>query len=166
MPVVNGAFAQASLLLNRLLMHTVDEYVGGADSLFDAYCGSGNLSLPLAGRMRVAGMDHHRPAIAAAAALDAGAYRVGGEPDMARAIAGESWGAVLLDPPRQGAKAIAPALAAAPADRIVYVSCDPATLARDARALIAEGWRPAACTVIDLFPDTPHIETALRFDRA
>lgn len=164
-PVVNGAFAQASLLLNRLLMRTVDEYVGGADSLFDAYCGSGNLSLPLAGRMRVAGMDHHRPAIAAAAALDAGAYRVGGEPDMARAIAGESWGVVLLDPPRQGAKALMPALGRCAAGAIVYVSCDPATFARDAAALHGAGWRIERLCVVDLFPHTPHIETVCRFVR-
>jgi 23S rRNA (uracil1939-C5)-methyltransferase len=164
-PVVNGAFAQASLLLNRLLTRLVVEFVGAADSLFDAYCGSGNLSLPLAGTMRVTGMDHHRPAIEAAAATGAGDYRPGGETNMARAIAGQPWGVVLLDPPRQGAKALTPALCRSEAGAIVYVSCDPATFARDAAALHAAGWRIARLCAVDLFPHTPHIETVCRFVR-
>ena len=166
-PVVNGAFSQGSLLLNRLLLDVVGAMIGDARNVLDLYCGSGNLSLRLAdeGR-RVLGMDHNGAAVAAAAATGRGTYEAADESDFTEALADDTWDAVVLDPPRQGAKTIAPALAAAPADRIVYVSCDPATLARDARALIAEGWRPAACTVIDLFPDTPHIETTLRFDRA
>lgn len=166
-PVVNGAFSQGSLLLNRLLRDVVGAMLGDARNVLDLYCGSGNLSLRLAdeGR-RVLGLDHNGAAVAAAAATGKGTYEAGSESDFAEALADATWDAVILDPPRQGAKAIAPALAAAPAHRVVYVSCDPATLARDARALIAEGWRPAACTVIDLFPDTPHVETAIRFDRA
>lgn len=166
-PVVNGAFSQGSLLLNRLLTEVVGTMVGDAGSILDLYCGSGNLSLRLAeeGR-RVLGIDHNGAAVAAAAATGRGAYEARGELEFAEALAEQRWDAVILDPPRQGAKALVASLAAASAGRLIYVSCDPAALARDARALAADGWRPVACTVIDLFPDTPHIETVLRFEPA
>ncbi|MBP8130361.1 MAG: class I SAM-dependent RNA methyltransferase [Candidatus Hydrogenedentes bacterium] len=164
-PVVNGAFCQSSLLLNRLLVRTVHEFAGSAESLLDLYCGSGNLSLGLAGNMRVAGYDHNRSAVAAAAALGRGEYRAGDETAMARAIGNGSWDVIVLDPPRTGAKALTAALGGAAARAIVYVSCDPATLARDAKALTERGWRVTRAVVLDLFPSTPHVETVCRFER-
>ncbi|HEX9593403.1 MAG TPA: 23S rRNA (uracil(1939)-C(5))-methyltransferase RlmD, partial [bacterium] len=68
--------------------------------------------------------------------------------------------AVVVDPPRAGCDAaVIAALAARRVARLVYVSCDPATLARDARRLTAAGYRLAAVIPIDLFPHTFHIET-------
>jgi 23S rRNA (uracil1939-C5)-methyltransferase len=72
---------------------------------------------------------------------------------------------VLLDPPRTGAKEILPALARSAAARMVYVSCDPATLARDLKALAAGHWRVQEVTVIDLFPHTSHMETVCLLGR-
>ncbi len=73
---------------------------------------------------------------------------------------------VLLDPPRAGCdKAVAAALVALAAPRIVYLSCDTATLARDARRLIAGGYRLVSAQPIDMFPQTHHIETAAVFER-
>ena len=73
---------------------------------------------------------------------------------------------VLIDPPRTGARAVMEALAAQPAPRVVYVSCDPATLARDAAILQRGGYLITAVQAFDMFPETPHVETLCVFDRA
>ncbi len=165
-PVVNGAFSQASLLLNRLLVRTVHDAIGNASSVLDLYCGSGNLSLGLAERMRVLGLDHHRESVRAAESLQRGAYQTGDENKMIKQIASGEWDIILLDPPREGAKALMPALAACPARAIVYVSCDPATLARDVKVLCGGGWKLARGAALDLFPHTPHVETVCRLERS
>lgn len=168
-PIVNGTFCQSSLLLNRLLVRCVRERVGPVDRVLDLYCGNGNLSLGLPDECRVVGMDHNRAAVEAAASVGRGEYRIGAEMDFVNLLRREKWDVVVLDPPRTGAKAIGPALAACSADRIVYVSCDPATLARDLRHLAKHGWRVFEVTAIDLFPHTAHIEAVCvleRFSRA
>jgi 23S rRNA (uracil1939-C5)-methyltransferase len=82
---------------------------------------------------------------------------------LALALAREPGGApftrALLDPPRDGAKGIGPALRALGVGRAVYVSCDPATLARDLRACVESGFRVGAIQALDLFPQTHHVET-------
>jgi tRNA/tmRNA/rRNA uracil-C5-methylase (TrmA/RlmC/RlmD family) len=81
------------------------------------------------------------------------------------ALASGGLDTIVLDPPRTGASAEALAsIAALAAPRIVYVSCDPATLARDTKALIAAGYRLASVTGFDLFPNTAHVETVAVFD--
>ncbi|HXJ34638.1 MAG TPA: hypothetical protein VMS22_11460, partial [Candidatus Eisenbacteria bacterium] len=66
---------------------------------------------------------------------------------------------VVLDPPRTGAAAAIDGIVARRPPRIVYVSCDPATLARDVRALVARGYALHLAQPIDLFPQTYHVET-------
>ncbi|MBI3360386.1 MAG: class I SAM-dependent RNA methyltransferase, partial [Chloroflexi bacterium] len=74
---------------------------------------------------------------------------------------------VVLDPPRSGCgKPVTEALIALAAPRVVYVSCDPATLARDAKWLIAGGYRLASARPVDMFPQTHHIETVAVFEWA
>lgn len=74
---------------------------------------------------------------------------------------------VMVDPPRAGLGAeTTKALAATMARAIVYVSCDPATLARDAATLAEHGYRLATATPVDLFPQTYHVETVAKFERA
>ena len=164
-PIVNGAFCQASLLLNRLLLKTVEELVGAPTSLLDLYCGNGNLSLSFTNSARVVGIDRSGPAVAAASALGLGGYRAGDEARFTEALRSERWDVVLLDPPRTGAKSIAPALADSDAGAIVYVSCDPATLARDVKTLAGRGWRLVPAVAVDLFPQTAHVETVCRLER-
>jgi 23S rRNA (uracil1939-C5)-methyltransferase len=72
----------------------------------------------------------------------------------------------LLDPPRAGcAKSLISNLIQLAAPRIVYVSCDPATLARDARRLIAAGYGLASAQPLDMFPQTHHVEIVAVFER-
>ncbi len=159
-PIVNGAFCQSSLTLNRMLLRIVQEMVGRPASLLDLYCGNGNLSLWLARQgARVEGYDHTPEAVHAANALGLGRYQRGGEAVMAEVAGRGGFEAVILDPPRSGAAALMPVLEKSDAERIVYVSCDPATLARDLKMLAAGGWRPERVAALDLFPHTPHVET-------
>lgn len=164
-PIVNGTFSQVSLSTNRLLVRTVAELAGAPTSVLDLYCGNGNLSLSFAQTARVLGIDRNGPAVAAAAALRIGEYRAGNEAECAAALRSEGWDLVVLDPPRTGAKTIAVPLAESKAGAIVYVSCDPATLARDLRVFLERGWRLTRTVAVDLFPQTAHVETVCRLER-
>jgi 23S rRNA (uracil1939-C5)-methyltransferase len=116
----------------------------------------------------VEGYDHAPEAVHAADALGLGRYHRGGELLMAEAAARGGFETVILDPPRSGALALVPVLEKSDAERIVYVSCDPATLARDLKLLAVGGWCPERVVALDLFPQTPHVETVclLRRDGA
>jgi 23S rRNA (uracil1939-C5)-methyltransferase len=165
-PIVCGGFSQSSLLLNRMLVKAAHDALGEGATLLDLYSGSGNFSLPLAQGRAVKGIDHNRAAIAAAQATGRGSYDAGDEGAFVRAIGSDAWDAILLDPPREGAKAIMHALAGSRSGRIVYVSCDPATLARDARVLVDAGWAIESVDAVDMFPQTAHVEVVAAFARA
>jgi 23S rRNA (uracil1939-C5)-methyltransferase len=73
---------------------------------------------------------------------------------------------MLIDPPRDGAIAVVKALGADAPRRIVYVSCNPATLARDAAVLVhARGYRMSGAGVVNMFPHTSHVESMAVFDK-
>jgi 23S rRNA (uracil1939-C5)-methyltransferase len=164
-PIVNGTFSQSSLPLNRLLRGVVAEMAASAESVLDLYCGNGNLSLGLTAANKIQGIDHNRPAVKAAAAQGKGHYGGGSTEAFAAALRSAHWNAVILDPPRTGAKELAKNLGEVSADAIIYVSCDPATLARDVKSLAAAGWRVDRTVVIDMFPNTAHVETVCRLVR-
>jgi 23S rRNA (uracil1939-C5)-methyltransferase len=159
--------AEADRLLVRTVLRLVEPQAGMR--VLDLYAGAGNLSLPLARRgAEVLAVEQHPQAsedgAAAAARLRLTGYRATcaqAEKAVERAVAtGDRFDVVLLDPPRSGASAvIGPLVELAPA-RIVYVSCDPATLARDLRSLV-DRYRVCAVQPIDMFPHTYHIETVL-----
>ncbi len=165
-PIVNGAFAQSSLLLNRVLAGHVHAQIGDASSLLDLYCGTGNFSLTLTDSTHVVGIDHDGTAIMAAGRTDRGEYRVGDETEFKRHIGASAWDVIMLDPPRTGAKRIMRTLAECRTGKIIYVSCDPATLARDAAILVRGGWAIDNVTAVDMFPNTVHIECVVCFERA
>jgi 23S rRNA (uracil1939-C5)-methyltransferase len=160
------AFAQVNPEANRLLVQTVlalGDFPAGAHVL-DLYCGTGNFALPLARRgVRVLGIERDRLAVEAARA---NAARLG---LAARFVAGtvagelvrvhEAADGVVLDPPRAGAADAVDALVARAPRRIVYVSCDPATLARDLGRLASRGYAVRVVQPIDVFPQTFHVET-------
>ena len=159
-------FTQVNAAANRLLVGAVlgfGDFRAGERAL-DLYCGAGNFTLPLARRGDlVHGVERDAVAVAAAEAnaarLRLAAARFTCAP-VARALAasGEAYDAVVLDPPRAGADDVLGALARLGARRMLYVSCDPATLARDVRTLGARGYRLARVQPVDLFPQTFHVE--------
>lgn len=137
-------------------------------SVLDAYCGTGALSLPLAGRAsRVIGVE-----ISAETVRDANrnakVNRIKNVEFMAGSAekllpelvkAGEHIDLAIVDPPRQGLKApVIEALINAGPERILYVSCNPGTLARDLKQFGEGGYRLARVQPLDMFPHTPHVE--------
>jgi len=148
----------------EVLASAVMELVGSGELLVDAYCGAGFFAKKLRGQFtRIVGIDWDTRSIdAARAEADSSEdYHVGDAaellPDL---LAGASSAVVLVDPPAQGlaTDVIGTLLSAHPA-RIVYVSCDPATLARDLRQL-CEGYQLRSAVPVDMFPQTASIETA------
>ena len=172
-----GGFSQVNPQANRRLVAIVLEL--GApretDGVLDLYCGAGNLTLPLARRAgRVLGVESD-PVSIGYARRNADRWRLGncrfvqrGAAPAAKALAaeGEPFDLVVLDPPRSGAADVVETIAALRARRLVYVSCDPATLARDLRRLAELGFTLGQIQPIDLFPQTFHLETVVRLERA
>lgn len=166
------AFTQVNAGANRALIETAmrcAEPRPGTRAL-DLYCGAGNFTLPLARRgIEVLGIERSAVAVDAAAAnakrhgLRA-TFRQAGVAEALARLAPGSIDTVVLDPPRAGAADAVPGIAALRPGRIVYVSCDPATLARDARALTECGWRLARVQPVDLFPQTYHVESVAEFN--
>jgi 23S rRNA (uracil1939-C5)-methyltransferase len=163
-----GSFSQVNPAANRLLVETVRTFATPASRVLDLFCGTGNLSLPLArDGTEVVGVDASASAItdARAAAATAGLDRVRFEAMPAlrflrqQGLAGADL--VVLDPPRTGAAAEVTQLARLRAQRVVYVSCDPATLARDIAVLARARYRVGRLQALDLFPQTPHVETVV-----
>lgn len=134
--------------------------------LLDLYCGAGAFALPLAGTVaEVVGIEEHAGAVADARATADGhgitnARFLVARVEQALADLDPPFDAAILDPPRRGChpRALAELLRLAPR-RLVYVSCHPATLARDLKTLIAGGYRVTGIQPVDLFPQTPHIES-------
>ena len=158
-------FQQANRGANARLVALALEWLrpDGAEVL-ELYCGSGNFTAPLAARARaVHAIEAQGPALdLARAELSGGNVRfyAGDALRLGQALAreGRRPDAVLLDPPREGARGVAPLLRDLAPSRVVYVSCDPATLARDVRACAEAGFRVAAAQPVDLFPQTHHVE--------
>ena len=161
-------FTQVNPGANRVLIEAVlalGSFSAGERAL-DLYCGAGNLSLPLARRgVTVHGVERSAVAVAAALVnaarlrLPAATFQTGDVMRVLGDLAPGSLDAVVLDPPRAGAAPAMPALVALRPPRIVYVSCDPATLARDVGALVAAGYRLARVQPVDVFPQTYHVES-------
>jgi 23S rRNA (uracil1939-C5)-methyltransferase len=162
-------FRQANRGANALLVETALAMLApDGEDVLELFCGSGNFTGPLAERARwVAAVEAQGPALDLARQdLGGGNVRLfaGDALLMALAFARETgpsarrFGAALLDPPREGARGIGAALRGLAVRRAVYVSCDPATLARDLRACVEAGYRLAAVQPVDMFPQTHHVE--------
>jgi 23S rRNA (uracil1939-C5)-methyltransferase len=144
------------------------------ETVLELYCGIGTLSLPLAKLgVRVHGVEIHAAAVedARAAAITNGlksaSFSVGG---AAQGWMGLPQGFVpqvlLVDPPRKGLDpAVLESLKRQPVPELVYVSCDPASLARDLKALAAQGYQLLRCQGVDLFPQTAHVESVSHLTR-
>jgi 23S rRNA (uracil1939-C5)-methyltransferase len=187
MPFKPTDFTQVNHQINDVLvgraLRLLD--VQAADRVIDWFCGLGNFTLPLATRAGgVLGIEGSAQLLQRAAAnaarnglahktsfAEANLFELTPQQLVGHGTA-DRW---LVDPPREGAFALAKGLAdlhAAPPEgwrpprRIVYVSCNPATLARDAGLLVHQaGWRCSAAGVVNMFPHTAHVESIAVFDR-
>lgn len=177
-----GGFMQASRDGNLLLTTRVVEAVGSLDlpagaRVLELFAGNGNLTLPIAamdfdlracdGDARAIGNARLAAAECAALLPRAPAFEVADAADLTRALAasGSRVDLVILDPPRVGARAACEAMSALAARAVVYVSCDAATLARDAAILVRAGFRLERAEPLALFPQSAHFETVAVFRR-
>lgn len=167
----NGAFLQATADGEAALVAAVHDAVGDAATVADLFAGLGTFALPLSRAARVVAVEGARdPALALKTAADAAQRPVMvGHRDLFRrpltSAELSKFEAVVIDPPRAGAKEQVAELAAADVARVAYVSCNPATFARDAKALIAGGWRLEWIRPVGQFRWSTHIELAAAFVR-
>ncbi|MGE0623490.1 MAG: methyltransferase domain-containing protein [Pseudomonadales bacterium] len=167
-----GAFMQGNGAINRALVDQVVTWTVSMDGsrVLDGFCGVGNFALPMARRgLAVHGVEVSPDAVAMArdnaarnglADVSFEVRDLAGDADWLRHL---SFDAAVIDPPRTGARALIAALAARRLENIVYVSCAPATLARDAAVLAGAGYELVSLRLVDMFPQTSHIESVSLF---
>jgi 23S rRNA (uracil1939-C5)-methyltransferase len=164
-------FLQATADGAQALTDAVREAMGEAALVADLFAGVGTFAVPIAAKARVLAVEGARdPALALRFAANRGGRPIAVEHRdlFRRPLAQEEldkFEAVILDPPRAGAKEQAPALARAAIERIAYVSCNPATFARDARILAEGGWRIDWIKPVGQFRWSTHVELASAFSR-
>jgi 23S rRNA (uracil1939-C5)-methyltransferase len=167
------SFLQAAPVAEAAMVRLVTQAVAGAKRVVDLFSGMGTFTFPLAQSASVLAVDGDKQAITA---LQNAAKRTPGlkpievkvrdlfrEPLSARELQG--FDAAVFDPPRAGAATQAQSLVDSPINTVVAVSCNPATLARDARILIDGGFKLERVTPIDQFLFSPHIEAVAVFRR-
>ncbi|MBC7982413.1 MAG: 23S rRNA (uracil(1939)-C(5))-methyltransferase RlmD [Candidatus Obscuribacterales bacterium] len=170
-------FIQVNGELNERMTERAVELlqIESTHSVLDLFCGLGNFSLPIARSAgRVLGLEGDAGLVerARANAVRNGIRNV---QFMATNLMAEVQDApwtrerydlVLIDPPRAGAREVLPVIAASTARRVVYVSCHPGSLARDAGILVNDyGFRLVSAGIMDMFPQTNHVESMAVFER-
>lgn len=142
------------------------------DRVLDLFCGLGNFSLPIAKQVKsvtgVEGVDEMVKKATHNAQVNqienAQFYQANLEQDMSGQLwAREKFDKILLDPARAGASGIVEQVSALGATRVVYVSCNPATLARDSQSLLSQGFELKKLGMLDMFPHTSHLESMALF---
>ena len=165
------AFYQINPVQTEVLYRTALEYAGltGTETVVDAYCGTGTIGI-FASRnaARVIGVENNRDAVrdaisnAKANRADNVRFYTADASDFLQGMAkaGEHADVVILDPPRAGSdERFLSAVTTVAPERVVYVSCNPETLARDLGYLTRHGYRVERIQPVDMFPHTEHIET-------
>jgi 23S rRNA (uracil1939-C5)-methyltransferase len=170
-------FVQVNGEINRRMVSAAIEYLdpGADDRVLDLYCGIGNFSLPLGRKAgEVVGIEGEAMLVERAGAnaqrndLENVSFRCAdlSKTDGSQAWIKERWDRVLLDPARSGAAEVIAHMRTIDPQRIVYVSCHPGTLARDAGTLVNElGYTLQAAGLIDMFPHTAHAESIAVFSK-
>lgn len=171
-----GDFVQVNALVNEAMVAQALEWLApkAGERVLDLFCGLGNFTLPLARAGAqvvavegVAEMVERARTNAEHNGLDGAHFY---QADLSKPLIEAQWAsggfaAVLLDPPRDGALEMVRQMATLGARRVVYVSCNPATLARDAAELIGQGYQLKRAGVLDMFPQTAHVEAMALFER-
>ena len=170
-----GDFVQVNAAVNDAMIAQALEWLAPepGERVLDLFCGLGNFALPLAQRSReVIAVEGVAPMVQRAAdnATSNNLHNTGFfQADLSQPLgsaewAGEGFSAVLLDPPRDGAFEVVRTIRALGAQRLVYVSCNPATLARDTVELLRQGYRLKRAGILDMFPQTAHVEAMALFE--
>lgn len=170
-----GDFVQVNAQVNTLMIQQALAWLAPQpdERVLDLFCGLGNFALPLARQAREVVAVEGVQAMVDRAAANAASNNVHNarffQADLSQSLAGAEWAAegfsaVLLDPPRDGAYEVVQSIARLKAKRLVYVSCNPATLARDAQVLVGQGYRLKRAGILDMFPQTAHVEAMALFE--
>jgi 23S rRNA (uracil1939-C5)-methyltransferase len=164
-----GQFAQINLAQNRVMIARMLELLElqGTERVLDLFCGMGNFSLPLARQSSwVTGIEGFAPSVESARqnADRIGIHNVDFQLADATAFVDttppcKGYDLIVLDPPRTGCYALVKSLATVGTERILYISCEPATLARDLKPLVHGGYSVVKTLIFDMFPQTWHIES-------
>lgn len=169
-------FIQVNAQLNQQMVATALDWLDlqPSDQVLDLFCGMGNFTLPLSQRVKTAvGIEgvfemvqkaRHNAERNGCANVE---FHQGDldQPFLQQAWAAQRFDKILLDPPRSGAAFAIPALCQLQAQRILYVSCNPATLVRDAQMLLDAGYQLKKVAMIDMFPQTGHLESLSLFEK-
>ncbi|PJC86339.1 23S rRNA (uracil(1939)-C(5))-methyltransferase RlmD [Vibrio sp. HA2012] len=173
-PFLPTNFIQVNRSVNQQMVAQALEWldVQPDEQVLDLFCGLGNFSLPLAQQAaQVVGVEGVQEMVTQAAdnAASNGLHNTAFyQADLEQALAGQAWAEtrfekVLLDPARAGAAGVVEQLAGLGAKRVVYVSCNPATLARDSQCLLQQGYKLQKMGMLDMFPHTSHLESMALF---
>lgn len=168
-----GDFIQVNAHINQMMVNQALAWLAiqPGEQVLDLFCGLGNFALPLAAAgaqvtalegsaemVRRARLNAQNNQLSTLHFLAADLSNLDHAPWLA-----QPWAAALLDPPRDGAEQLVQKLADTAVGRILYVSCNPATLARDAGLLAARGYRLVRAGIMDMFPQTAHVEAMALF---
>ena len=145
----------------------------GTGRVLDLFCGIGNFTLPIARHARAVVGVEGSPALVQRANDNARDHGIRSarfichdlHTHARRILALGKFDAIVLDPPRAGAAAVAALLPELAPALIIYFSCNPVTLASDARVLGAAGYRVRETRILDMFPNTAHVECCAVFAR-
>lgn len=168
------SFYQVNTPAAELVYKKAAEYSGlsGRETLLDLYCGAGTVGLSMAGKIRrLIGVETVPEAVenarknAAASGIENAEFIVGDAGKIAETLLkrGERPEVIIVDPPRKGCDQTAlDAIAKMSPERIVMISCNPATAARDVKILFERGYIPQKACPADMFPGTQHVETVIK----
>ncbi|WP_323843455.1 23S rRNA (uracil(1939)-C(5))-methyltransferase RlmD [Moraxella sp. Pampa] len=171
-------FTQVNLSVNRQMILLACKLLNlkQGEKVLDLFCGLGNFSLPMAlyvGKTgKVIGVEGSTKMVERAsmnAKANGICHATFYTQDLTQDFSEQPWvqdvDAILIDPPRAGAIDVVKYLGKFNAKRIVYVSCDPATLARDTALIVTQGYRLTHAGVMDMFCHTSHVESIARFEK-
>ncbi|MEK1942006.1 MAG: 23S rRNA (uracil(1939)-C(5))-methyltransferase RlmD [Pseudomonas sp.] len=169
-----GDFVQVNAPVNEAMIAQALDWLApqAHERVLDLFCGLGNFTLPLARQVHEVVAVEGVQVMVQRAAQNAVANGLPNahffQADLSNSLADAPWAAqgfsaVLLDPPRDGALQAVERLAKLGAKRVLYVSCNPATLARDTAVLVQQGYRLKRAGILDMFPQTAHVEAMALF---
>jgi 23S rRNA (uracil1939-C5)-methyltransferase len=170
-----GDFVQVNAAVNTAMIAQALDWLAPRqdERVLDLFCGLGNFALPLARQAAEVVAVEGVSTMVARAEANAASNGLGNarffQADLMQPLAAAPWAtegfaAVLLDPPRDGALEVVRHIKALGARRLVYVSCNPATLARDAVELLKQGFSLKRAGILDMFPQTAHVEAMALFE--